>query len=192
MFTDVKYWVVESLQSHMIFTMSHWSSGVPVCFLSQRTQVQIPRGALMWNRDFPVSVVLLQWWPRRDWSWTGLRPQLSLGPRADNVTVPLDLTQLSCPGFMLAVSVVSLQGKAEHGLGAGILPPPYTHCHTRYCTYSTLFSSRTLFANYWSISPLHRGVDAGGIWTDKEDKIVEALSLTWSRDFITVYSFAAA
>jgi hypothetical protein len=27
----------------------------------------------------------------------GFAPQLSLGPRADSVTVPLDLTQLSCP-----------------------------------------------------------------------------------------------
>jgi hypothetical protein len=33
---------VVSLQSHMILTMSHWSSGQPVCFLSQETQVQIP------------------------------------------------------------------------------------------------------------------------------------------------------
>jgi hypothetical protein len=35
---------VESLQSHMIFTMSDWSSGLPVCFLPQGTQVQIPWG----------------------------------------------------------------------------------------------------------------------------------------------------
>jgi hypothetical protein len=32
----------------------------------------------------------------------GLRPKLSLGPRANNVIIPLDLTQLFCPGFMLA------------------------------------------------------------------------------------------
>jgi hypothetical protein len=51
---------VESLQSHFILTMSHWSSGLPVYFLSQGTQVQIPCGVLMWNRDSPVSVVLLQ------------------------------------------------------------------------------------------------------------------------------------
>jgi hypothetical protein len=35
---------VESLQSHFILTMSHWSSGLPVCFPSQGTQVQIPKG----------------------------------------------------------------------------------------------------------------------------------------------------
>jgi hypothetical protein len=38
---------VESLQSHFILTMSHWSSGLPVCFPSQGTRVQIPRGVLM-------------------------------------------------------------------------------------------------------------------------------------------------
>jgi hypothetical protein len=38
---------VESLQSHFNLTMSHWSSGLPVCFPSQGTQVQIPRGVLM-------------------------------------------------------------------------------------------------------------------------------------------------
>ncbi len=51
---------VESLQSHFILTMSHYSSGLPVCFPSQGTQVQIPWGVLRWNRDSPVSVVLLQ------------------------------------------------------------------------------------------------------------------------------------
>jgi hypothetical protein len=30
----------------MILTMSHWSSGLPVCFLPQGTQVQIPGGDL--------------------------------------------------------------------------------------------------------------------------------------------------
>ncbi len=38
--------VVQILQSHMILTMSHWSSGLPVCFLPQGTQVQTPWGDL--------------------------------------------------------------------------------------------------------------------------------------------------
>jgi hypothetical protein len=38
----------------------HSSSGPPVCFPSQGTRVQIPRGVLMWNRDSPVSNVSLQ------------------------------------------------------------------------------------------------------------------------------------
>ncbi len=72
--------VVESLQSHCILTMSHWSSGLPVCFPSQGTQVQSPGGLwIMWNRDSPVSVVPLHWWPRRDWPflWPRLRRALS-------------------------------------------------------------------------------------------------------------------
>jgi hypothetical protein len=36
---------VESLQSHFILTMSHWSSEIPVCFPSQATRVQNPWGA---------------------------------------------------------------------------------------------------------------------------------------------------
>jgi hypothetical protein len=48
--------------------MSHWSSGLPVCFPSQGTRVLILRGVLMWNRDSPVGDVSLHWWPRRDWS----------------------------------------------------------------------------------------------------------------------------
>ncbi len=86
--------IVESLQSFFILTMSHWSSGLPVCFPSQGTQVQIPWGILMWNQDSPVSVVLLHWWPRSDWSflWPRLRRALSrtitrpLCPQCDNPT----------------------------------------------------------------------------------------------------------
>ncbi len=33
-----------------------------------------PGGVLMWNRDFPVRIVSLYWWPRCDWSsWPRLR-----------------------------------------------------------------------------------------------------------------------
>jgi hypothetical protein len=45
-----KHRCVESLQSHFILTMSHWSSGLPVCFPSQGTQVQIPGGYLCETR----------------------------------------------------------------------------------------------------------------------------------------------
>ncbi len=66
---------VETLQSHSILTMSHWSSGIPVCFPSQRTQVQIPRGVLIWNRDSPVSIISLHWRSWHNWSflWPCLR-----------------------------------------------------------------------------------------------------------------------
>jgi hypothetical protein len=38
--------LVQRLQSHFILIMSHWSSGLPVCFPSHGTQVQIPWGYL--------------------------------------------------------------------------------------------------------------------------------------------------
>jgi hypothetical protein len=55
---------VESLQSHMILTMSHWSSGLTYLLPATRVTGSNPLGGLMWNRDSPVSVVSLQWWPR--------------------------------------------------------------------------------------------------------------------------------
>ncbi len=62
---------VQSLQSQLILTMSHWSSGLPIGFPSQ---VQIPWEVLMWNWDSPVSVVTLHWWPQSDWSlWSRRR-----------------------------------------------------------------------------------------------------------------------
>jgi hypothetical protein len=87
--------------------MSHWSSGLPICFPSQGTRVQNPRGdlcetgilLLAFSRyigdpdviDYFCGLVL-----------GGLRPEASRGPRADNVIIPLDLTQLFCHGFTLA------------------------------------------------------------------------------------------
>jgi hypothetical protein len=46
--------------------MPHWSSGLPVCFPSQGTWVQIPWGVLMWNWDSPDSVVSLQYYKYSD------------------------------------------------------------------------------------------------------------------------------
>ncbi len=90
-----------SLHSYTV-PLVRWST----CLLPiMKDPGSIPSGVLMWNRDSPVSIVSLHWWPRRDWSlWPclcGLR-QPSLGRRADNVIIPLDLTQLLCPSFMLA------------------------------------------------------------------------------------------
>jgi hypothetical protein len=97
---------VESLQSHFILTMSHWSSGLPICFLSQGTQNQITRGVLMWNQDSPVSVVSLHWWPRCDWSlWSGLSrasSQTVTRPSCQQCDNPTYLAQLFWPGFTLA------------------------------------------------------------------------------------------
>ncbi len=43
---------LESMQSHCILTMSHWSSGLPVCFPSWGTQVQNPRGGTYMKPGF--------------------------------------------------------------------------------------------------------------------------------------------
>jgi hypothetical protein len=48
---------VESLQSHMILTMSHWSSGLTCLLPATRVTGSNPLGGLMWSRDSPVSVV---------------------------------------------------------------------------------------------------------------------------------------
>ncbi len=47
--------------------------------------------------------------------WGGSRSKPSLGLRAENVIIPLDLTQLSCPGFTLAAGLPS--GFTTDGVG---------------------------------------------------------------------------
>ncbi len=127
--------------------MSHWSSGLTCLLPATRVTDSNPLGGeLMRNRDSSVSVVSLHWWPRRDWSSTGLRhQQLSLGSRADNVTVPLDLTQLSCPGFTLAAGLPS--GFTTDGVGCWGEPcgePAILHDshHVSLVQWTNLFASR--------------------------------------------------
>ncbi len=103
-----------------------------------------PAGVLMWHR--PVSIVSLHWWPRCDWSSTGLRPhQLSLGPRADNVTVPLDFTQLSCPvSRSLQVSLLASQPTESAAGGEPCGEPAISHDshHVSLVQWTNLFASR--------------------------------------------------
>jgi hypothetical protein len=110
---------VQSLQSHFILTMSHWSSRLPVCFPSQGTWVQIPWGYLCETGILLLALSRYIGDPdvidHHGLVWGGLRPKPSLGPRADNVIIPLDLTQLSCPGFMLAAGLPS--GFTTDGVG---------------------------------------------------------------------------
>jgi hypothetical protein len=104
-------WTVESLQSHFVLTMSHWSSGLPVCLPSQGTRVQIPWGYLC---ETGILLLVLSCYigdpdviDHCGLVWGGPRHELSLGPHADNVIIPFDLTQLSCPGFTLAAGLPS-------------------------------------------------------------------------------------
>ncbi len=91
--------------------MSHWSSGLPVCFPSQGTQVQIPRGYLCETGILLLAMSCYISDPdvidHHCLVWGRPHPELSLGPRADNVIFPLDLTQLSCPGFTLDAGLPS-------------------------------------------------------------------------------------
>jgi hypothetical protein len=73
---------VQSLQSHYIHThhvsLVQWTTRfLPV----MRDPGSSPRGLLMWNRDSPVNIVSLHWWPWCDWS---LWPRLG---RASSRTV---------------------------------------------------------------------------------------------------------
>jgi hypothetical protein len=97
---------VESLQSQFILTMSDWSSGLTLCFPSQGTWVQIPWGDLCETGILLLALSRYIGDPNVidhhcSLVCDGLRPKLSLGPRTDNVIIPLDLMQLFCPGFML-------------------------------------------------------------------------------------------
>jgi hypothetical protein len=64
-----------SLHSHHISLVQWTTRLLPI----MRDPGSIPRGVLMWNRDSPVGVVSLHWWPRRDWLlWPRLRGASSL------------------------------------------------------------------------------------------------------------------
>jgi hypothetical protein len=98
---------VESLQSHFLLTMSHWASGLPVCFRHKGPRFKFPGGYLCETRILLLAMSRYIGDPDVidhfcGLVWGGLRPEPSLGPRADNEIIPLDLTQLFCPGFMLA------------------------------------------------------------------------------------------
>jgi hypothetical protein len=53
--------------------------------------------------------------------WGGSSPEPSLDPRADSVIIPLDLAQLSCPGFTLAAGLPSGFTTMSRLLGGGAL-----------------------------------------------------------------------
>ncbi len=102
---------MESTQSHCIHTQFHWSGGPPVCFSSWGTRVQPPGGYLCETGILPLLLSHYIGDPdvinHCGLVWGGLHPEPSLGCCADNVIIPLDLTQLFCPGFMLAAGPLS-------------------------------------------------------------------------------------
>jgi hypothetical protein len=101
---------VESLQSHFHLTMHVSLVQWTTCLLPV-TQVQIPWGYLCETGILLLAMSRYIGDPDVidpcGLIWGGPRPEPSLGPRANNVIIPLDLTQLSCPGFMLAAGLPS-------------------------------------------------------------------------------------
>ncbi len=92
--------------------MSHWSSRLPVCFQHEGPGGDLCEiGILLLALSRYISIVSLHWWPRRDWSlWPRLRRALSQSvtrPSCWQCEIPLDLTQLFCPGFMLTAGLPS-------------------------------------------------------------------------------------
>ncbi len=103
---------VESLQSHCIHTQFHWSSGPPVCFPSWGTRVQSRGGRYLCETGILLLALSRNIGDAEVIDHCGLIcgrlcPEPSLGHHANNVIIPLDLTQLSCLGFTLATGAPS-------------------------------------------------------------------------------------
>ncbi len=69
--------------------------------------------------------------------WGGLCPEPSLGHRADNVIIPLDLTQLSCHGFTLAAGppsgfITDIVGCWGGALWRACNLTAFIHIHTQF------------------------------------------------------------
>ncbi len=129
---------VKNLQSHFILTMSHWSSGLPVCFPSQGTRVQIPRWVLMWNRHSPVSVVSLQ---VQHCTYLRLQKQVNkvIKNKAEDTSItvctsPVNITDDASESFSL--KKLTLSCKPSMNLGPGILDiytvPKAAHISEKY------------------------------------------------------------
>jgi hypothetical protein len=100
--------LVESLQSHMILTMSHWSSGLPVCFPPQGTQDQIPWGNLCETGILLLALSRYIGEPNVIRSLASSPSRCFTRLHANNVYAEIDLiTQLSCLGFTLAAGLPS-------------------------------------------------------------------------------------
>ncbi len=128
---------VESLQSHCIHTQFHWSSGPPVCFPSWGTQVQSPGGTYV-KQGFSCSRCLATlvtpiWFNHCGLVCGRFHPEPSLGRHTDNVIIPLDLTQLFCPGFTPICLSFRLHSQHSQLLGRSPVESLQSHCfHTQF------------------------------------------------------------
>ncbi len=107
----LKFSVVESLQSHMILTMSHWSSGLTCLLPATRVTGSNPLGGLMWNQDSPISDVSLkcQIYSKETSATASIRrrfplqklPLQQFASPGSYVLIMLPLQQLVCSSFCL-------------------------------------------------------------------------------------------
>ncbi len=114
----------------------HSSTGPPVCFLSPGTRVQSPGGHLCETGILLLGLSRYIGDPdmidQCGLAWDGLRPEPSLGCHADNVIIPLDLTQLLCPGFTLAAGPLS-SFTTDMAAGGRPVESLQSHCiHTQF------------------------------------------------------------
>jgi hypothetical protein len=110
-----------SLQSYTVSLVQWVNPLLPV----MRDLHSIPRGVLMQNQDSPVSVVLLHWWPRHDWSlWPCLRWASSR-----SITKP-SRQQCDNPTWSHTTTEVGPLTSSPPGrgqsLGGGLWTPAYT------------------------------------------------------------------
>ncbi len=87
--------------------------------------------------------------------WGGLRPKPSLGCCADNVIIPLDLTQFFCPGFMLAAGPPSgsVSRIPDPDFFPSRIPDPKKHGEVKKIFFLNLFSYLFVaFCSWWNRS----------------------------------------
>ncbi len=125
---------MENPQSHCVHTQFHWSSGPPVYFPSWGTRVQFPGGYLCESWILLLALSCYIGDPdvidHCGLVWGGLRPEPILGRDANNVIIPLDLTQLFCPGFTLAAGPPSGFTTDKVGCGGEPYAEPVISLHS--------------------------------------------------------------
>ncbi len=162
--------------------MSHRSSELPVCFPSQGTRVQNLWGDLCETGIFLLALSRYIGDPDVidhfcDLVWGGLRPEPSLGPRADNVIIPLDQTQLFCPGFMLAAVPPSGFTTTELAAGGEPYEKPAISLHSHHVSLVQWTTHLLPVTRYLGSKPL------GGLKWNR-DSPVSVVSLQTLQDIL--------
>ncbi len=124
-----------------------------------------------------------------DLVWAGLRPEPALGPRANNLIIPLDLTQLFCPSFTLAADPPSSFTTNGVGCWGGALwracnLTSFSPCHTGPVDYP--FPSRHKGLGFKS--PGGNLCETGILLLAMSRYILTDKCPPWEWNFITLFS----